>query len=192
MYLPKRSFNAYIFDCDGTLADTMGLHYQAWKIALKPYGAELPEDLYYSWGGRPAQQIVESLNQMHGVLLTPELILPVKEELYNSILTQVKPIEPLVSIVRSNYGKKPMAVVSGGVRRSVHATLGILGLLHFFDTIVTAEDYKNGKPEPDPYLEAAARLGIVPSECLVFEDTEVGRQSANAAGMECVLVEDIN
>ena len=161
-------------------------------ITLKPYGAELPEDLYYSWGGRPAQQIVESLNQMHGLLLTPELILPVKEELYNSILTQVKPIEPLVSIVRSNYGKKPMAVVSGGVRRSVHATLGILGLLHFFDTIVTAEDYKNGKPEPDPYLEAAARLGIVPSECLVFEDTEVGRQSANAAGMECVLVEDIN
>ena len=82
-----------------------------------------------------------------------------------------------------------MAVASGGGRLSVHKTLKSLGLLELFDTIVTSEDYKNGKPSPDPYLEAARRLGVEPTGCLVFEDTEIGRQSAHAAGMSCVLVE---
>ena len=86
------------------------------------------------------------------------------------------------------HGKKPLAVASGGGRKAVHATLESLGLIQLFDAIVTSEDYINGKPAPDPYLEAARRLGVIPSECLVFEDTEIGRQSALAAGMECVLV----
>lgn len=72
---------------------------------------------------------------------------------------------------------------------SVHATLNSLGLLSLFDTVVTSEDYKRGKPFPDPYLEAARRLGVDPAGCLVFEDTEIGRESAMAAGMECVLVD---
>ena len=145
--IPQRPFDAYIFDCDGTLADTMGLHYEAWQIVLEPYGH------------------------------------------YHALLPKVQPIESVVSIARSMHGKKPMAVASGGGRHSVHATLDRLGLGHLFDTIVTSEDYKRGKPFPDPYLEAARRLGVSPSECLVFEDTEIGRQSAIAAGMECVLVD---
>jgi HAD superfamily hydrolase (TIGR01509 family) len=111
-----------------------------------------------------------------------------KESLYHSFLPEVQPIVEVVSIARSMHGKKPMAVASGGGRRSVHATLQGLGLIQLFDTIVTSEDYINGKPSPDPYLEAARRLGVDPSGCLVFEDTEIGRQSAHAAGMECVLV----
>jgi len=111
-----------------------------------------------------------------------------KEELYHRLLPGVRPIEAVVSIARAMHGKKPLAVASGGGRKSVHATLTGLGLIHLFDTIVTSEDYKLGKPAPDPYLEAARRLGVDPSECLVFEDTEIGRQSAHAAGMECVLV----
>jgi len=189
LQLPERDFDAYIFDCDGTLADTMGLHYEAWKMALEPHGADLPEDLYYQWGGRPTREIVEALNEMQGLFMDPEAIVHIKEEFYYRLLPSVKPIEEVVEIARSLHGKKPIAVASGGGKKSVHSTLEGLGLIHLFDTIVTSEDYKNGKPAPDPYLEAAQRLGVAPQNCLVFEDTETGRQSAEAAGMECVMVD---
>jgi HAD superfamily hydrolase (TIGR01509 family) len=189
MQLPERDFDAYIFDCDGTLADTMGLHYDAWKMALEPHGADLPEDLYYSWGGRPTREIVEALNEMQGLFMDPDAMVHHKEGLYHQLLPGVQPIDTVVAIARSLHGKKPLAVASGGGRKSVNATLEGLGLKHLFDTIVTSEDYKNGKPSPDPYLEAARRLGVDPSGCLVFEDTEIGRQSAEAAGMACVVVD---
>ena len=187
--LPGGDFDAYIFDCDGTLADTMGLHYEAWKMALAPHGAHLPEDLYYTWGGRPTREIVEALNEMQGLFMDPDHVVPYKEGLYHTLLPETKAIEPVVAFARSMHGKKPLAVASGGGRLAVTSTLEKLGLLPLFDVIVTSEDYTNGKPAPDPYLEAARRLGIAPSGCLVFEDTEVGRQSAHAAGMECILVQ---
>lgn len=186
--LPGRDFAAYIFDCDGTLADTMGLHYEAWKMALQPHGADLPEDLYYTWGGRPTREIVEALNEMQGLLMDPDHLVHHKEGLYHTLLPEVTAIEPVVAFARSMHGKKPLAVASGGGRKAVTATLENLGLLPLFDAIVTSEDYLRGKPAPDPYLEAARRLGVDPAGCLVFEDTEIGRQSANAAGMECMLV----
>ena len=188
MQLPERDFDAYIFDCDGTLADTMGLHYDAWKMALEPHGADLPEDLYYSWGGRPTREIVEALNEMQGLFMDPEAMTHHKEGLYHSLLPEVRAIEPVVAFARKMHGKKPLAVASGGGRKAVTATLESLGLIQLFDAIVTSEDYVNGKPSPDPYLEAAKRLGVAPVGCLVFEDTEIGRQSAHAAGMECVVV----
>lgn len=188
LQLPKRDFDAYIFDCDGTLADTMGLHFQAWQLALKPYGADLPVDLYYHWGGRPTREIVEALNEQQGLSMDAEALVHIKEELYFDLLPGVQPIQAVVDIAQSLHGKRPIAVASGGGRKSVISTLKGLGLLHLFDTVVTSEDYQLGKPAPDPYLEASRRLGVPPSECLVFEDTEIGRQSAAAAGMECVLV----
>ena len=189
LQLPDRDFDAYIFDCDGTLADTMGLHYEAWKMALTPHGAELPEDLYYNWGGRPTREIVESLNDMQGLFMDADAIVHANEKYYFSLLPDVQPIMEVVSIARSLHGKKPIAVASGGGRKSVRLTLERLALLDLFDTVITSEDYKLGKPAPDPYLEAAHRLGVLPSGCLVFEDTEIGRQSAAAAGMECVMVD---
>ena len=187
--LPGRDFDAYIFDCDGTLADTMGLHYDAWKMALEPHGADLPEELYYTWGGRPTREIVEALNEMQGLFMDPDAMVHHKEGLYHTLLPEVTAIEPVVAFARSMHGKKPLAVASGGGRKAVSATLESLGLIPLFDAVVTSEDYVNGKPAPDPYLEAARRLGVDPAGCLVFEDTEIGRQSANAAGMECVLVQ---
>ena len=189
LQLPDRSFGAYIFDCDGTLADTMGLHYKAWRLALAPHGADFPENLYYSWGGRPTREIVVALNEMQGLSMDPDALVHIKEELFFSLLPDVQPIGPVVSIARSLHGKKPIAVASGGGRKSVHSTLKGIGLLDLFDVIVTSEDYLRGKPAPDPYLETARRLGVPPSECLVFEDTVTGLQSANAAGMECVMVQ---
>jgi beta-phosphoglucomutase-like phosphatase (HAD superfamily) len=188
MEIPDRDFDAYIFDCDGTLADTMGLHYEAWKMALEPHGADLPEELYYSWGGRPTKEIIESLNEMQGLFMDPVALSRHKEGLYHTLLPEVREISAVVAFARSMHGKKPLAVASGGGRKAVTATLEGLGILGLFDAVVTSEDYANGKPSPDPYLTAARLLGVDPSGCLVFEDTEIGRQSALSAGMECVLV----
>jgi HAD superfamily hydrolase (TIGR01509 family) len=188
LLIPEQEFDAYIFDCDGTLADTMGLHYEAWKMALEPHGADLPEDLYYSWGGRPTREIIEAINEMQGLFMDADLMVRHKEGLYHSLVPEAKAIQSVVAFARSMHGIKPLAVASGGGRQAVTATLEGLGILSLFDTVVTSEDYRNGKPSPDPYLTAAARLGVNPSGCLVFEDTEIGRESALAAGMECVLV----
>ena len=188
LLIPEREFDAYIFDCDGTLADTMGLHYEAWKMALEPHGADLPEDLYYSWGGRPTREIIEAINEMQGLFMDADVMVRHKEGLYHSLVPEAKAIESVVAFARSKHGVKPLAVASGGGRQAVTATLEGLGILSLFDAIVTSEDYANGKPSPDPYLTAASRLGVRPEGCLVFEDTEIGRESALAAGMECVLV----
>lgn len=188
LQIPDREFDAYIFDCDGTLADTMGLHYEAWKAALEPHGADLPEDLYYSWGGRPTREIIGALNEMQGLFMDADAMVLHKEGIYHSLVHEAKAIAPVVAFARSRHGVRPLAVASGGGCKAVTATLEGLGILSLFDVVITSEDYTNGKPSPDPYLTAASRLGVDPSGCLVFEDTEIGRQSAHAAGMECVLV----
>jgi HAD superfamily hydrolase (TIGR01509 family) len=186
--LPKGSFRAYLFDCDGTIADSMPLHYRAWKMALKEWNCEYDENLFYSWGGKPVRKIIADLNEIHGLNMPVEVIAERKEALYLAQLPQLKPIPEVLEHIEAQYGRIPFAVVSGSRRDSVIGSLTALNLLDRFDTIVSAEDYKNAKPAPDAYLLAAARLGVAPRDCLVFEDTELGIQSATAAGMASVLV----
>lgn len=188
LVIPEGDFDAYIFDCDGTLADTMPLHYQAWCAALGVHGCEFPEDLFYSFGGIPTVKIVQLLNERNGLAMPPEATAHHKEELFLERLGRIRPIEAAVAHVHQNYGRIPLAVASGGHREIVIRTLGTLGLLEKFEVIVGAEDYRCGKPAPDPFLEAARRLGCDPTRCLVFEDTEIGLQAAAAAGMKSVLV----
>jgi len=147
-----------------------------------------PRTSDYSWGGRPTKEIIELLNEMQGLFMDPVALSRHKEGLYHTLLPEVREISSVVAFARSMHGKKPLAVASGGGRKAVTGTLEGLGILGLFDAVVTSEDYANGKPAPDPYLTAARLLGVDPSGCLVFEDTEIGRQSAVAAGMECVLV----
>ena len=186
--LPPGDFAAYIFDCDGTLADTMPTHYRAWQQALGEHAALLPEAMFYELGGVPATGIVELLNERHGLALPVEATVAHKEGLFLQLSPEVAAIEPVVAIARALVGRKPMAVASGGHRNIVLKTLAALGIADLFDTIVTAEDYLRGKPAPDPFLEAARRLGVAPEQCLVFEDTATGIAAATAAGMQSVLV----
>lgn len=188
MTIPPGDFKAYIFDCDGTLADTMPLHYRAWCAALAPQECAFPEALFYELGGMPTRKIVELLNERHGCALAPEEIAARKETLFMEMLAQIAPIEPVVAIVREMSGRLPMAVASGGRRQIVTRTLRALGLLDKFAAVICAEDYERGKPFPDPFLVAAERLGVLPAHCLVFEDTQIGAQAAAAAGMRSVLV----
>jgi beta-phosphoglucomutase family hydrolase len=187
--LPDGEFDAYIFDCDGTLADTMPLHYRAWLAALKEHNAEFPEALFYELGGVTTERIVELLNERHGHSMPVQETATYKDNLFVEMIPQILPIEPVVELVHQFHGVKPLAVASGGTREIVTKILGALGILRKFDAVVTAEDCRRGKPAPDPFLEAARRLGVTPARCLVFEDTTAGIAAAKAAGMKWVLVE---
>ena len=186
--IPPGEFAGYIFDCDGTLADTMPLHYQAWVAALQPYGCDFPEELFYSLGGMPAVAVLELLNERNGLAIPPVETSLYKEALYEELIPQVTAIEPVTDFVRQVSGKFPLAVGSGGLRHIVIATLEALGLREHFQAVVASEDVAHGKPAPDTYLEAARRLGVEPARCLVFEDTPLGISAATAAGMQSVLV----
>ncbi len=186
--VPSRQFGGYIFDCDGTIADTMPLHYRAWSQALGEEGASFPEDLFYEWGGKPTSVIIAQLNERFGFKLEVEPTLRRKEGYYQKMLHEVLPIEPVLEIAKRMQGVAPMAIASGGYRQLVEGTLDALGIMDMFDAIVCAEDYENGKPAPDPFLVAAKRIGIAPEDCLVFEDSPTGIEAAKAAGMMYVFV----
>ena len=186
--IPEGEFDGYIFDCDGTLADTMPLHYRAWTTALAEHACEFPEALFYELGGVPSEQIIELLNERHGHQMPVHETAKKKETLFLSLTETIRPIEPVVEFVNQFYGKKPLAVASGGHRDVVIRTLTALGIIDKFDAVVGAEDCKRGKPAPDPFLEAARRIGVQPSRCLAFEDTKTGITAATAAGMKTVLV----
>ncbi len=186
--LPAQPFQAYIFDCDGTIADTMPLHYRAWQRAMAELGGQFPEDLFYSWGGTPTRRIIAQLNEKFGTSLDPDEAASLKERYYTDLIPEALPIEPVVDLVKQFHGTAPMAVASGGFRELVVGTLDALGLTSYFDAIICAEDTEHGKPSPDPFLAAARALGVPPETCLVFEDAPMGIEAAKAAGMRYVLV----
>jgi HAD superfamily hydrolase (TIGR01509 family) len=185
---PNREYGGCIFDCDGTLADNMGLHYRAWSRAMEDFGGMYPEELFYPWGGRPTAHIVRSLNEHYGLKMDVEAVVSRKEKYYLELLPEVKPMEQVVGYARERAGRVPLAVASGGHRELVEATLEVLGIVEWFGAVVCAEDYERGKPHPDPFLIAAHRLGVEPGVCVVFEDSPTGIEAAKAAGMDWVLV----
>lgn len=186
--LPTGSFKAYLFDCDGTIADSMPLHYIAWKSVLAEWNCEFSEEVFYAWGGMPVSEIISTLNQRHGLKMPLEEVSRRKEDLYFEALPQLKAVPEVLEHIEDQFGQIPFAVVSGSTRDSVTASLESLKILDRFDTLVCAGDYENSKPHPEPFLTAALRLGIAPEHCLVFEDTEMGVQAATAAGMASVKV----
>ncbi len=186
--IPDGPFQAYLFDCDGTIVDSMPLHYLAWSEILAEWGCVFDEDLFYSMGGMPVVEIVATLNRQHGLNMPVEAVARRKEELYYLHLPQLQAVPEVLEHVEASYGKIPFAVVSGSTRDSVVKSLEILNILDRFETLVCAGEYRNSKPHPEPFLMAAERLGVAPEHCLVFEDTEMGIQAATAAGMASVKV----
>ena len=186
--LPAGNFEAYLFDCDGTIVDSMPLHYVAWKRALAEWDCTFDERLFYALGGTPTRDIVSLLNKQQGLEMPPDTVADRKEDLYYEQFPQLIPIPEVAEHIERQFGKIPFAVVSGGTRESVSATLRTVNLLEKFEVLVCAGDYRRGKPDPEGYLLAAARLGVSPHACLVFEDTDMGIQAAHAAGMASVKI----
>jgi len=186
--LPDGPFKAYLFDCDGTIADSMPLHYLAWKKILTEWNCEFPEDKFYAWGGMPVVDIIATLNQEQGLDMPIAEIMKRKEAMYFDLIHELEAVPEVLEHIVESHGRIPFAVVSGSARDSVTKSLEALGILDKFDTLVCAGDYLKGKPDPEPFLMAAERLGVAPKDCLVFEDTEMGIQSATAAGMASVKI----
>jgi HAD superfamily hydrolase (TIGR01509 family) len=186
--LPEGSFGAYLFDCDGTIADSMPLHYRAWNKALAKWNCEFDEKLFYEWGGMPVAEIISTLNARLGLNMPLEAVCRQKERFYFELLSELAAVPEVLEHVVNMHGRIPFAVVSGSTRESVTESLAALKLLDRFDTLVCAEDYEKSKPDPEAFLLAASRLGVAPEACLVFEDTEMGIQAAKAAGMAWVKV----
>ena len=177
---------ALIFDCDGTLVNSMPIHFSAWRNTLGKYGFTLTEERFYSLAGQPTWRLVEMLAAEHGATVDVRAVAREKEDDFVRQIHLVRAIEPIVEIARRYVGRKRMAVASGGWRDITRMQLGQIGVLEWFETIVTAEDTERHKPDPDVFLEAARRLGVRPESCVVYEDADLGVEAARRAGMRCV------
>jgi len=190
MKLPAH-IHGLVFDCDGTLADTMPLHWRAWQVIAKKYKLHFPEDRFYSLGGVPSRDILKMLAEEQGVTLDHIQAGHEKENAYLQFLPQVGPIHSVVEIAKENFGKIPMAVASGGTSPIIEQVLAHLKIRHLFGAVVTSEMVKNQKPAPDIFLEAARRVGVDPKFCRAYEDTDLGMQAILAAGMDAVDVREL-
>lgn len=188
--IPKGVFAGYIFDLDGTLVDTMPLHYRAWDTAMRAVGlrAPLDEELFYSLGGVPTRRVAELIAAHYGLTIDPHAVFDHKESLFKEVQKDAKLIEPVVEIARRVALTHPVAIASGGPRDIVHRSLELAGLAPLFKVVVTPEDVAHGKPAPDMFLLAAQKMNVPPAQCLVFEDAEPGMRAAEAAGMKWVRV----
>ncbi len=189
--IPAGDFAGYIFDLDGTLVDTMPLHYRAWNRAMQLAGLkeELSEDLFYSLGGMPTVRVAGVFAKHYGLTIDVLKVFHQKEALFLELRSEMKLIDAVVAVARKAAGRIPLSVASGGPRDVVRHTLDLMKLSELFPVVVTPEDVTHGKPSPEMFLLAAHKMGVAPERCLVFEDAEPGIQAAEAAGMQWVRVE---
>ena len=187
MNLPPH-IKGLVFDCDGTLADTMPLHWRAWQVIAAKYKLHFPEDRFYSLSGVPSRDILQMLAVEQGVTFDHIQAAHEKENVYLPLMAQVEPIHAVVEIARANYGKIPMAVASGGTQPIIVQVLEHLKIRHLFGAVVTSEMVKHQKPAPDIFIEAARRIGVDPKNCRGYEDTDLGMLAIRSAGMEAVDV----
>ena len=195
MSSPKTNGSSFpqgiIFDCDGTLADTMPLHWRAWEAVAARHQFKLTEDRFYALGGIPSRDILARLSAEQGLAFNPLAVAREKEEIYLPLLSQVEPINAVVGVAREYHGRIPLAVASGGTRSIIEQVLERLDIRHLFQAVVTSEDVVNQKPAPDIFLEAARRIGVPPQFCRAYEDTVLGLEAIRAAGMEAVDVREL-
>ena len=190
--IPSGDFDGYVFDLDGTLIDTMPLHFLAWSEAMKRAGLPVPlsEDLFYSLGGVPTRRVAELFGEHYKLPVNADAVSHVKEQLYLERIDQVERIEAVVAFARTVAKTKPVAIATGGQPEIALPALKAAGLDDIFKVVITPNDVPpgRGKPEPDMFVLAAQRIGVDPKKCLAFEDAEPGIRAATAAGMKVVRV----
>lgn len=192
--LTKRTegeYEAFLYDCDGTLADNMMAHKLAYKEVAANYGIGLDLNMVDEFAGMPTAIFAKEITKRYGVAL-PDTFASEKSQIFiDKYIEKTQPISYVAEHLKNHVGKVKIAVVSGGSRKTVTKTLTVLGLIDLIDVMVCAGETPKGKPAPDPFLAAAEALGIDPTKCIVFEDADLGVQGAIAAGMDWVRVDKI-
>ena len=189
--LQAGTFDAIIFDCDGTLVDTAPAHYRAIQHALQLVGRDMPAPWYFARAGLTPDALLDEYEATFGPLPTsrPELLRPYASAFQRSA-DELREITVVADVARAWHGRVPMAVASNGQRANVAGSLRSAGLLPLFDFIVSAEDVRRGKPAPDVFLAAAAHMNVTPARCVVLEDTAEGLEAAHAAGMMAIDIRE--
>jgi HAD superfamily hydrolase (TIGR01509 family) len=190
--ITDKGFDAFLYDCDGTLADNMQAHKDAYVKIAREYGIKLDDSIIDELAGWPTVDVAKEISARYNVPFDPKEFAEAKSEIfYQEYIDHTKPIEFVANHLLNHAGKVKIAVVSGGRRKTVQRTLKTLGLWDKVEVFVGAGDTPNGKPSPEPFLLAAQQLGVEPAKCLVFEDGDPGVQGAIAAGMHWVRIDQI-
>lgn len=190
--LTEGDFGAFLYDCDGTLADNMYAHKEAYVRTAREYGFELDPALIDEMAGCPSQEVVTEISRRYHIPLDIPAFSERKGSIFfNEYITQTAPVPHVVDHLKQHAGKVKIGVVSGGRRSAVEKTLEVLGISGLVDVLVCAGETAQGKPFPDPFLKAAAELGVAPERCMVFEDGEPGVRAAVAAGMASVRIDEL-
>lgn len=188
-WTPPAGTRGLVFDCDGTLVDSMPLHYEVWVETLNRHGIRFPEPLFYEWAGVPTDEIVRRLAEEQGRVVDPAAVATERDGLFHSLPeSDLRPVPAVIEIARANRGRLPMAVATGSTEPSARASLRAIGVEDWFGTVVSSRGLCPPKPAPDVFLIAAERIGVPAAACVAFEDGEAGLQAARAAGMHVVDV----
>jgi len=183
---PPAHAQALLFDCDGTLVDTMHLHRIVWHQIFGRYGYEITDEWWEEYANVAVGPFVRAVIPDASDALVEQL-LEEGNALFVEALHLLEPIEHVVEVARAFHGRLPMAVVTGGFRDVVIPSLDAVGITDLFDVIVCADDVVHSKPAPDVYLRAMELLSVAPDECVVYEDSDIGMASARAAGVDHVV-----
>lgn len=189
--LTEGDYEAFLYDCDGTLADNMMAHKLAYQEVAANYGIALDTDLIHETAGWPTVLVAKEISKRYSVVL-PESFPAEKSALFiDKYIAHTKPMRFVCEHLKKNNGRIKIGVVTGSTRNTVSKTLSALGIIDLIDILVCAGETPNGKPFADPFLKAAQDLGVDPAKCMVFEDGIPGTQAAEAAGMKWIRVDEI-
>ena len=177
------SFQAIIFDCDGTLVDSAAAHLSAYNVALGPDAPSMSWDWYSTRLGIPARELLSQFSSEHKLNIALDDLVRTYDVAFKRDLASIQEITVIADIARAYLGKVPLAVASNGTHGHVEDTLRGAGLLALFSVLVGRDEVAHAKPAPDVYLEAASRLKVPAGSCIVFEDSPEGMLSAQRAGM---------
>jgi len=184
--VPPDGTAALLFDCDGTLVDTLTLYRTCWRQVFGRHGFDMSDEWFATWQGHSMVPFVQAafpgVDDAMLAVIGHEGV-----ELFRESTHLLEPLEHVVEIARNYRGVLPMAVVSGGPRAAVVDSLHAVGIAELFDPVITVDDVAHGKPAPDAYLLAAQRLGVDPGQCVAYEDSGSGMTSAREAGVGVII-----